>query len=126
LENVVASTVLGSERFVAWVQEEFLGKKPADRELPALRKMVNQPGVDAIRDAVANRFGENKATARQVGLYLCHQHTGLKLKELGAEYGVTESAVTQASRRVAEALKENESLRKAVQQLKRELDLSTL
>ena len=97
-----------------------------DRELPALREMANKPGVEAIRNAVANGLGENKATARQVGLYLCHRHTGLKLKELGAAYGVTESAVTQASRRVAEALKENESLRKAVQQLKRELDLSNV
>jgi chromosomal replication initiation ATPase DnaA len=66
-------------------------------------------------------FGEDRATARRVGLYLCHQYSGRKLKEIGAAFGVTESAVTQASRRVAEALKGNESLRTRVGELEREL-----
>ncbi len=34
-------------------------------------------------------------------LYFCHRYTGLKLKEIGRWYGLSESGVTQASRRVA-------------------------
>jgi len=40
---------------------------------------------------------------------------GVKLKEIGAAYGVGESAVTQASRSVAEEMERNESLRKSVE-----------
>ena len=60
-------------------------------------------------------------SGRGGGLYLCHQYRGGKLKEIGAAFGVTESAVTEASRRVAEALKGNESLRTCVGELEREL-----
>jgi putative transposase len=95
-EKVVASTLLGSESFVAWVQEGFLKERPADRELPALREIARTPEVAAIRGAVEGWFGEDRATARRVGLYLCHRYSGRKLKEIGAESGVTESAVTQA------------------------------
>ena len=59
-----------------------------------------------------------------MGLYLCRHHTGLKLKEIGAAYRVGESAVTQASRRVAEEMKQNVSVRKSVGMLERELGLS--
>ena len=123
LDKVVASTLLGSEAFVGWVQEEFVGRKPVDRELPALRAIADKPTVEAIRRVVEDRFGEDPATARRVGLYLCHRHSGRRLKEIGAEYGVTESAVTQASRRLADALKEKQSLRKSVRQVERALDV---
>ena len=61
--------------------------------------------------------------ARRVGLYLCHRYTGLKLKEIGAAYGVGESAVTQASGRVAEEMKQSESARKSVGMIERELGM---
>ncbi|MDZ4185471.1 MAG: transposase [Desulfuromonadales bacterium] len=121
LEKVVASTFLGTDGFVTWVQEEFLGKPPADRELPALRAIVGKPAVAAIRGVVEGRFEADRATARRVSLYLCHRYSGRKLREIGAEFGVTESAVTQASRRMKEVLQEDETLRECVRHLARDL-----
>jgi chromosomal replication initiation ATPase DnaA len=69
-------------------------------------------------------FPEDRAKARRVGLCLCRRHTGLKPKEIGAAYGVGESAVTQASRRVAEEMKQNTRLRKSVGMLEKELVMS--
>jgi chromosomal replication initiation ATPase DnaA len=66
-------------------------------------------------------FMDDRAMARRMGLYLCRLHTGLKLKEVGAAYGVGESAVTQASRRVGEEMKRSESVRKSIGMLEREL-----
>jgi hypothetical protein len=123
-EHVTASTVLGGESFVAWVREKFLKEAQADRELPAVRQLAGRPGFEAIRSAVEDLFMDDRAKARRVGLYLCRRHTGLKLKEIGAAYGVGESAVTQASRRVAEEMKQNVSVRKSVGMLERELGLS--
>ena len=120
---MTASTVLGGESFVAWVREKFLKEAQADRELPAVRQLAGRPGFEAIRSAVEDLFMDDRAKARRVGLYLCRRHTGLKLKEIGAAYGVGESAVTQASRRVAEEMKQNASVRQSVQMLETELGL---
>jgi len=122
-EHVTASTVLGGESFVEWVRKKFLKEAQADRELPAVRQLAGRPGFEAIRSAVEDLFMDDRAKARRVGLYLCRRHTGLKLKEIGAAYGVGESAVTQASRRVAEEMKQNVSVRKSVGMLERELGL---
>jgi len=35
-KEVVASTVLGSERFVAWIREKWVGKGASDREIKRL------------------------------------------------------------------------------------------
>ena len=65
-ESVVASRVVGSRSIVVWVQEERLGKKPADRELPALRAISSSPSPEAIRQAVERRF-EGEPTHRPEG-----------------------------------------------------------
>ncbi len=120
---MTASTVLGGESFIKWVREKFLKEVQADRELPALRQLAGRTGFEAIRSAVEDLFVDDQAKARRVGLYLCRRHTGLKLKEIGAAYGVGDSAVTQASRRVAEEMRQNLSMRKSVGMLERELGL---
>jgi hypothetical protein len=123
-ENVTASTLLGPEPFVEWVREKFLRQARVNRELPALRQLASRPALESIRAAVEALFTNDRAMARRVGLYLCRRHTGLTLKEIGAAYGVGESAVTQASRRVTEEMKQSESLRASVKVLETELGLS--
>jgi hypothetical protein len=61
-------------------------------------------------------FIDDRAMGRRVGQYLCWRHTGLKRREIGAD-----SAVTPASRRVAEEMEQSESMRKAVDMLEGEL-----
>jgi REP element-mobilizing transposase RayT len=123
-ENVTASTLLGPEPFVEWVREKFIRHARVSRELPALRQLAGRPALESIRAAVEALFTNDQTRARRVGLYLCRRHTGLKLKEIGAAYGVGESAVTQASRRVTEEMKQSESLRASVKVLETELGLS--
>jgi putative transposase len=123
LDNVAASTLLGSESFVEWVRKKFLKETPQDRELPALRQLAGKPTLKAICQKVEGKFVDAPAKARRLCMYLCWRHTGLKLREIGAEFGVGESAVTQASRRVAEELKSSESMRECVDQIKRDLGL---
>ena len=95
-----------------------------DRELPALRKLSSRPTLQTIRVAVEAVFMDDPARARRVGHYLCRRHTGLELGEICAAYEVGESAVTQASRRVEEEMKQSESVRKSVGMIERELGVS--
>jgi hypothetical protein len=37
---------------------------------------------------------------RQIKLYATHRFSGRKLKEIGKQYGISESGITQASRRI--------------------------
>ena len=53
-----------------------------------------------IEKAVDPIITSDQKLARQVKLYFSHRYSGLKLKKLGRRYGISESGVTQASRRV--------------------------
>lgn len=122
-EEVVGSAVLGSKGFLSWVQTEFLEQKPTDRELPALRQIVGKPALEEIRRAAEVKFAADRRTARRVALYLCRRYSGRKLREIGQQFGLGESGVTEASRRVAKELESNRLLQEAVEDVERGLDL---
>lgn len=117
LKEVVGSTLLGTQGFVEWVKEEFLKGRAADRGLPALRHFSERPTVEGVWAVAQERFAEDQRTARRVALYLCHRYTGSKLREIGRVFGVGESAVSEASRRVNTELKRDQRLRDVVREL---------
>jgi len=121
LFNKLRATMLeGLQVLVGWVREKFLNKKPGDRELPALRQLAGRPTLKAICRAVEGKFAGPPAKARRLSMYLCRRHTGVRLKEIGVEFGVGESALTQASRRVAEELESSQSMRECVWEIVRD------
>ncbi|MHB8766296.1 MAG: transposase [Deferrisomatales bacterium] len=123
LDAVVGSVVLGSKGFQAWVQAEFLEGRPADRDLPALRQLAERPTMEALRAAAEERFAQDRRAARRVALYLCHRHSGRRLKDIGALFGIKESAVTEASRRLDAEMDRDGELRSAIEELRRDLEL---
>ncbi|MFU8858551.1 MAG: hypothetical protein ACNA8S_16285, partial [Deferrisomatales bacterium] len=114
LEEVVVSTLLGSAGFVGWVKEQFLKDKPADRDLAALRSLVDRPSIEAIRQAAEKELGVGQRVSRRVALYLCHRLSGRRLREIGEAFGVRLSGVTQAGRRAAEEISRSTELDEAV------------
>jgi len=117
LMNVLAATIMGSKSFVKSVKERFLEEISPDRELPALSRLLPGPSPKAIRKAVEERYPTDRRKARRISIYLCHRYSGCTLAEIGAEFGIGLSAVTQMSRRVAEAVGEDQSLRESVEEL---------
>ena len=75
-------------------------KKGVDRELPDLNEKPERMGLVEIETTVDRIIASDEKLARQVKLYFSHRYTGLKLKKRGRWYGISESGVTQASRRV--------------------------
>jgi len=62
---------------------------------------------------ITSRGNERKdifKTQRKTASNLCHRYTGKRLKEIGKYFKVTESGVSQASRRVAVALEKDKKL----------------
>ncbi len=123
LREVVASTILGSSEFVEAIREKLLAKRKAERDVPALRKLVAGPSPELIAHAVDGEIS-NAALARQVKLYFLQQYTPLRLKDIGKMYGISESGVSTARRRMDQKIRQDARLRKVTQKIKKRLSLS--
>lgn len=124
LNGVVGSTILGNDDFVSRVKERYLKGRRADRDVPALRKFEEKPAIEQIVAEVERMLGDEPTLSRRVKLYLCHRYTGKQLRKIGEYFKVSESGVSQASRRVAGILEKDKKLRGKVEEIKGELNLS--
>ena len=120
LRKVVASTLLGTERFVEEVMERFIKKATSHRDLPALRKLSSWPDLSSIVRESERVFGKGKIASRRVALYLSHRLSGLSLGEIGEYFGgIGPSAVTQNTRRLEIILDRDRRFLAEVQNLKK-------
>lgn len=120
--NVIASTMLGSESFVCELTERHIDGKQNDRELPAARKLMSKPSLQAIMEAVKDISISSRLT-KNASIYLCHKYSGSGLKEIGEKFGTKESAVSQASRRFAQVLERDKELLKQVEEVRKNLKI---
>ena len=124
LDTAVAATMLGGVEFIREMTETHIDGKHLDRDLAALRTLSNHPTMDTIIQAVKSVIGEHERLAEKASIHLCHKYSGAKLKEIGERFGIGQSAVTQASRRFAQQLDGDGTLKKQVEQIERSIDLS--
>jgi hypothetical protein len=87
LGKTVASTLLGSEKFIAWVQGKWAEKRASHRDIPALRKLSSWPDLSSILKESERVFGKRAVISRRVALYLSHRFSGLPLGEIGGFLG---------------------------------------
>jgi chromosomal replication initiation ATPase DnaA len=59
-------------------------------------------------------------------MYLCHRYSGKKLREIGKRFDVSESGVTQASRRIQLKQKNDKKLGKLIAKTVKRLFLSNV
>jgi chromosomal replication initiation ATPase DnaA len=62
-----------------------------------LNELVEIIPMQDIFDEVEAVFGTKKTIGRNVKMYLSQKHTGEKLKDIGACFGIGESGVCQSS-----------------------------
>ena len=126
LAELSHSVILGSSEFVDKIKDRFLRGKQPDRELPALRDMTNRAGMDHVEQVVNSVLPSDEKLARQVKLYLFHRYSGKRLREIGERYGVSESGVSQASRRIRIRQKNDKKLAKLITKMVKELAVSNV
>ncbi len=122
LMDSIASTILGHPEFVESIQAQYVDQIKADRNLPALRDQRGKVGPDQIIAAVQAVLGKGHK-AKKVAVHLCHRYSGLKLREIGTLFGIKDSGVSQASRRLEEEMEGDEKFREIVGNLRQELKL---
>jgi REP element-mobilizing transposase RayT len=107
LKAVVASTLLGSPGFVSAISEKHVGHLNADRSVPAVKQLSGQLTIEEIIETVKRGTGEEGGLWRKISIHLCHRYSGLKLKEIGEKFGVSDAAVSVTSKRLlAQATKD--------------------
>jgi putative transposase len=120
LRKVVASTLLGTERFIEGVRERFIKKAASHRDLPALGKLSSWPELSSIVKESERVFGKGTVESRRVALYLSHRLSGLSLEEIGKSFGgIGPSAVTQNTRRLEIILEQHKRFLVEVQKLRK-------
>lgn len=92
-------------------------------ETSALKKLSGRISIEEMAKAAERIFGQTEKTTKKVSVYLSHRYSGKKLKEIGAYFGISESGVSQASRRFEEEIDQDKKLKKKVALAKRRLRL---
>ena len=123
LAELSHSVILGSSQFVAEIRDRFLNHKAPDRDLPGVRALLKKPSVEQIEKAVDLVLSSEAKLARQVKLTLCHRHSGMMLREIGLRYGVGQSVITQASRRIELKAGTDKKLRKTVNRIEKMINM---
>jgi putative transposase len=126
LSEVVGSAILGSVGFVERIQDTYLKNRKPGRDLPSLRALATGVSSEEIEKAVDRAFGADPAIARKVKLYLCHTYTAQPLKEIGMRFGIKESGVSLASRRMALRMKHDAGLRARITTIKEKINLQNV
>jgi len=124
LSGSVASTILGSEGFVEVIKEKYIEGRDRDRDLPALRELTRRPDPFLIKAAAEEAFLEEERLARMTCIYLCRRFSGVRLKEIGELFDLSDSGVTQASRRFEAIMSKDESIQRKVQEIVKRISIS--
>ena len=126
LDDVISSTLLGSPDFIAFIKDKYLSGKEPDKDIPALKELTEKVSVQDIFDEVEFVFGKESVLARNVKMYLCQRYTGEKLKVIGKYFGISESGVSQANRRISQKSDKDKKMKKKIEKIEKKLKLSRM
>lgn len=126
LDEVVSSTLLGSPGFIAFIKDKFLSGKKSDKNLPALKELADKASLKDIFAEVESVFGKQASLSRNVKMFLCQRYTGEKLKDIGTYFGIGESGVSQACRRVKDKIRNDKKLERKIAKIEKKLNMSRM
>lgn len=119
-QKAVAGAILGCNDFVDKVRQKHLDSSKVDRNLPTLRTLTKHRSIGLIIGKVDEHI-KDKKLARQTSIHLCHRYSGEKLRIIGEFFSLSDSGVTQASRRLAQKAEEDKILGQWLREIEKEL-----
>ncbi|MCP4253031.1 MAG: hypothetical protein GY775_06415, partial [Candidatus Scalindua sp.] len=112
LEEIKYGMILGSDRFLKWVQRKYIDRtEKEDIELPQKKKISDDGMVERVIEKIVHSYGVDRTMllqrkrripfeARDVSMYILKTYTGLTNKAVGELFGVSISAVNKAALRI--------------------------
>ena len=79
--------------------------------------------MERIFEGVDQEFSDGRLS-RDVKQYLCHRYTGERLRTIGTQFGISESAVSHAVRRAAKRNEKDKKFKRRIDELINTLKLS--
>ncbi len=126
LMEIYASTFLGSEKFITWAKENWIGLKNADtRNIPVLKELKERALLEEIERAVHFVASREDPLFKKLCLHASQEYSGYSLKEIGAYYKMRGSAVSQSNRRFQRRVSKDKELKNVLAELKRMLKVET-
>ncbi len=126
LKDVFASSFLGSEEFIDWAKEKWIGFKNADvRNIPVLKKLKGAPSLEQIDQTVGSIINRQDPLHKKFCLYIGQRNGGYRLKDIGAYYNMRGSAVSQSNRRFKEKIDRGKNLKKRLKEILNMLNVET-
>ena len=111
------ASILGNADFVEEVSSAHIRGKE-DVNIPTLKHFASMPSPEEIIKEATAVFPDNEKLARQVGIYLCHKCSGMRLQEIGDRFNVRDTAISEASRRLVRKLEADGELKGKVEKIK--------
>ncbi len=124
LEEIKYGMILGSDKFVKWVQRRFIDRtEKEDVDLPQKKRISDDGLVESVIEEIIRSYKIDKATllqrkrripfeARDISMYILKTYTGLTNRAIGEVFGVSISAVNKAAMRINAQSKTNKGLRR--------------
>jgi len=118
LKEATATLILGKTDFIDDIKEKYLGGKEKSRDIPALKELT-KTSLEGIIKAAQDEFKGKPELARKAAIYLSHRYSGRTLREIGKEFGIGESAVSQTGSRFESDMKESSMLRRSIERIRK-------
>ena len=101
LKDVIGSVLLGSQDFIHFITDQYLSELRLSKDVPAVRSLLPMLSIQEISSCRSKKSLARKITiGRKVKIYLCRKYTGAKLKDIGNEFGIGDSGVSQVCKRL--------------------------
>ncbi len=92
--------------------------------LPALKELSRKPSINEIAEYTKSILGEDRVLSRGIQIYLICKQSGRMLNEIGRCFNIEASGVSQASRRIAIKISQDNKLGKKIRKIEDKLNLS--
>jgi hypothetical protein len=123
LKEVVGSTILGSTDFIETIKDKYLSNKKVDPNLPALKELSRGPSINEIKEEVEiSSWGRQGMGQRGKDLSLPQTYRKNAKRNWPALW-YWSSGVSQASRRIAMKVSQDNKLRKKIRKIENRLKL---
>jgi DNA-directed RNA polymerase specialized sigma subunit len=85
--------------------------------------LTQKASLQDIVDEVDSVFSKETSLAPNAKIYLCQRYKGEKLKDIGGYFGIGESGVSQASRRLKDKLRTDKKIKRKISKIEKNLNL---
>ncbi len=129
LEEIKYGMILGSDKFVEWVQRKFIDRtEKEDADLPQKKRISDDGVIEKVIEEIIHSYKIDKATllqrkrhipfeARDISMYLLNTYTGLTNKAIGEMFGISISAVNKAAIRINTQSKTSKDFRRKLEEI---------